>query len=163
MRANSLTRLSALPFLLVTVLAVSGCASTVEVASAKDSNNPACAPMMVALPDALADAGRRTTSSQATAAWGDPTTVVLRCGVTPPTPTTDICVGVNGVDWVIKEGDPVWTITTYGREPATEILLDPKKVNSSTVLAQLSSAANKLPRLRGCVGPSDVENLPATG
>ncbi|MCU1574771.1 MAG: hypothetical protein JWO93_2853, partial [Micrococcaceae bacterium] len=37
-------------------MALTGCSPAVEVAPAQDSANPACAPMMVALPDALADA-----------------------------------------------------------------------------------------------------------
>jgi len=115
--------------------------------------------MMVALPDSLADAQRRTTTSQATAAWGDPSLVILRCGVQAPGPTTDRCVGVNGVDWVIKEGNPNWTLTTYGRVPATEVVIDPNKIPSSTVLAELSNAASKVPATRSCVGPGD-EDLP---
>ncbi|MGO4385544.1 DUF3515 domain-containing protein [Specibacter sp. RAF43] len=162
MRFDSVSRL-AVPLAAVSLLlALSGCAPSVEVSAAKDSNNPACAPMMVALPDSLADAPRRTTSSQATAAWGDPSLVVLRCGVTVPGPTTDKCVGVNGVDWVIKEGNPTWTLTTYGRTPAAEVVLDPNKIPSSTVLAELSSAAAKLPKTRECVGPGDV-SIPTPG
>ena len=59
---------------------------------AKDAANPACAPMMVALPDTIGDAKLRKTNSQATAAWGDPSLVILRCGVNVPGPTTDRCV-----------------------------------------------------------------------
>ncbi|HET8878007.1 MAG TPA: DUF3515 domain-containing protein [Arthrobacter sp.] len=142
-------------------LALSACAPVVDVAPAKDSANPACAPMMVALPDAVGDAKLRKTNSQGTAAWGDPSQLVLRCGVNVPGPTTDRCVSVNGVDWVIKEGNPVWTLTTFGREPATEILLDPNKISSATVLADLANAAGKVKSTRNCVGQQDLQNLPA--
>src|SRR3954467_5904981 len=98
------------------VLAVSACAPIVDVTPAADAANPACAPMMVALPDAIGDAKLRKTNSQATAAWGDPSQVILRCGVNVPGPTTDRCVSVNGVDWVIKEADSAWTLTTFGRK-----------------------------------------------
>ncbi len=84
--------------------------------------------------------------------------VILRCGVNVPGPTTDRCVSVNGVDWVIKEGDPVWTLTTFGREPATEILMDPDKISSATVLADLSAAAAEDqgdPELRGPGRPAE--------
>lgn len=118
--------------------------------------------MMVALPDAIGDAALRKTNSQATAAWGDPSQVILRCGVNVPGPTTDRCVTVNGVDWVIKEGDPVWTLTTFGREPATEILMDPDKISSATVLADLSASASKIKANRNCVGQEDLPNLPAS-
>jgi hypothetical protein len=144
----------------LTGLALGGCSPAVDVAPAADAANPACAPMMVALPDAIGDARLRKTNSQATAAWGDPSLVILRCGVNVPGPTTDRCVTVNGIDWVIKEGDPVWTLTTYGREPATEILMDPDKISSATVLADLAAAAGKVPAARNCVGQEDLQNLP---
>ncbi|SDT37769.1 Protein of unknown function [Pseudarthrobacter equi] len=141
-------------------LPLAGCSPAVDVAPAQDAANPACAPMMVALPDTIGEAKRRQTNSQATAAWGDPSLVILRCGVNVPGPTTDRCVTVNGIDWVIKEGDPVWTLTTYGREPATEILMDPDKISSATVLADLATAAGKVPAGRNCVGQQELQDLP---
>lgn len=41
---------------------------TVDVTAATDAANPACAPMMVALPDKIGDAALRKTNSRATAA-----------------------------------------------------------------------------------------------
>ena len=143
-------------------LALTSCSPVVDVTPAKDAANAACAPMMLALPDAIGDARLRKTNAQATAAWGDPSQVILRCGVNVPGPTTDRCVSVNDVDWVIKEGDPVWTLTTFGREPATEILMDPDKISSATVLADLSAAALKIPATRKCVGQEDLQNLPTS-
>ena len=143
-------------------LALTSCSPVVDVTPAKDAANAACAPMMLALPDAIGDAKLRKTNAQATAAWGDPSAVILRCGVNVPGPTTDRCVSVNDVDWVIKEGDPVWTLTTFGREPATEILMDPDKISSATVLADLSSAAQKIKATRKCVGQEDLQNLPTS-
>ena len=143
---------------------LAACSPVVDVTAAQDAANPACAPMMVALPDAIGDAGLRKTNSQATAAWGDPSQVILRCGVNVPGPTTDRCVSVNGVDWVIKEGDTAWTLTTFGRVPATEILLtkDQETVSSATVLADLSAAASKIPATGNCVGQEDLQNLPSS-
>lgn len=143
-------------------LALSACSPAVDVTAANDAANPACAPMMVALPDKIGDAALRKTNSQATAAWGDPSQVILRCGVNVPGPTTDRCVTVNDVDWVIKEGDPYYTLTTYGREPATEILMDPDKISSATVLADLAAAAGKIKATRKCVGQEDLQNLPSS-
>ncbi len=143
-------------------LTLTSCSPVVDVTPAKDAANAACAPMMLALPDAIGDAKLRKTNGQATAAWGDPSMVILRCGVNVPGPTTDRCVSVNGVDWVIKEGDPVWTLTTFGREPATEILMDPNKISSATVLADLSAPALKIKATRKCVGQEDLQNLPTS-
>lgn len=133
--------------------AFSGCASVASVDAAPDAANPLCAEMMVVLPEAIGDAERRPTTSQATSAWGDPSQVVLRCGVEVPGPTTDPCVSVNDVDWIARE-DPsssIWTLTTYGRIPATEVVLDPNVIPSSTVLATLSDAAQRIPASGACV------------
>ena len=143
-------------------LALTACSPVVDVTPAKDAANAACAPMMLALPDTIGDAKLRKTNAQATAAWGDPSSLIIRCGVNVPGPTTDRCVSVNGVDWVIKEGNPVWTLTTFGREPATEILLDPNKISSGTVLADLAPAALKIKATRKCVGQEDLQNLPSS-
>jgi hypothetical protein len=153
-------RLFGIPATAAVLISLTGCSPVVDVSPAKDAANPACAPMMVALPEAIGDASLRKTNSQATAAWGDPSRVILRCGVNAPGPTTDRCVSVNGIDWVIKEGDPVYTLTTFGREPATEVLMDPEKISSATVLADLASAAGKIPASRNCVGQEDLQNLP---
>ncbi len=151
-----------LPLVIVAGLALAGCSPAVNVTPAQDAANAACAPMMLALPDSIGDAQLRKTNAQATAAWGDPSLVILRCGVNVPGPTTDRCVTVNGVDWVIKEGDPVWTLTTFGREPATEILMDPNKISSATVLADLAAPASKIGATRKCVGQEDLQNLPTS-
>lgn len=149
------------------VFALSACSPAVDVTAATDAANPACAPMMVALPDKIGDAALRKTNSQATAAWGDPSQVILRCGVNVPGPTTDRCVSVNDIDWVIKEGDPVYTLTTFGREPATEILIDPVKleaanISSATVLTELAAAVGKIKATGKCVGQEDLQNLPSS-
>jgi hypothetical protein len=54
----------------------------------------------------------------------------------------------------------VWTLTTYGREPATEILMDPDKISSATVLADLAAAAAEVQAGRNCVGQEELQNLP---
>jgi hypothetical protein len=170
--------------LVALVAALAGCSAPVSVQPAAGAADPACAPLMLALPDAIGDARLRTTTSQATAAWGDPAAVVLRCGVPSPGPTTDRCVSVNGVDWVIRQDSPgtpgapspagtggasgtgdggTYTLTTFGREPATELLLDASRASSATVLATLSPAVSKVPATRHCVGQEDLATLPANG
>ena len=140
---------------------VTGCASVVAVDAAGDAANARCADVMLALPPDVAENAQRSTDSQATSAWGDPSRVVLRCGVDVPGPTTDPCVTVNDVDWVLREGDPAWTATTYGRDPAVEVLFDPDQVASSTVLVELGDAVSRSPQNRMCVGISE-EILPPT-
>ncbi|MDN4611275.1 DUF3515 family protein [Arthrobacter burdickii] len=147
----------------VLLLALSGCASAVDVDPAGDAANARCADVMIALPPTVAENDQRETTSQATSAWGDPSKVVLRCGVTVPGPTTDPCVTVNDVDWVVREGDPAWTATTYGRDPAVEVLFDPDEVASSTVLVELGDAVSRIGQTRACVGLSDATPVPSGG
>jgi hypothetical protein len=145
------------------MICFSGCASVVDVDPAEDAANAACADVMIALPPTVAENEQRDTNSQATSAWGDPSKVVLRCGVTVPGPTTDPCVTVNDVDWVVREGDPAWTATTYGRDPAVEVLFDPDEVASSTVLVELGDAVSRVGQSRACVGLSDATPAPSGG
>jgi hypothetical protein len=149
--------------LAVVLLGAVACAPVVDVDPAADAQNPACADVMVALPPDVAEQSQRETNSQATSAWGDPSKVVLRCGVDVPGPTTDACVSVNDIDWVLREGDGAWTATTYGRDPAVEVLFDPEQVASSTVLVQLGDPVSKIAQTRKCLSLSDQLDLPADG
>jgi hypothetical protein len=143
---------------------LSGCAAgVVDVDPADDAANARCADVMLALPPLVAENEQRDTNSQATSAWGDPSKVVLRCGVVVPGPTTDPCVTVNDVDWVVREGDPAWTATTYGRDPAVEVLFDPEVVASSTVLVELGDAVSRVEQIRACVGLSEATPAPTAG
>lgn len=145
---------------LTAALSVSGCSAAVSVEAAPEANNPACAEFMVLLPQELAGEKRRSTTSQATAAYGDPASIIVRCGVPKPPPSTDPCATVNGVDWLTQQGNPAWTITSYGRSPAVEVLLDPNKVASSTALVALSAATSKLPQESRCLSIDQNVTLP---
>jgi hypothetical protein len=139
--------------LALTLLAA--CASTVDVEAAPSATDPLCAEVMVAVRSdgfaRLGDRERRPTSSQSTAAWGDPA-VVLRCGVEPLGPTTDACVGVDGVDWVLREVDGRPTYTTYGRVPAVEVVLpDADSAGADVVLGGLGPLVADLPQDRECL------------
>lgn len=131
-------------------------AGTVTVEAAPHAADPACAPAMVAMPDAIGDHALRATDSQATAAWGEPAAVVLRCGVPVPGPTTDRCVSVEGVDWVVRDEAENWRLTTYGRDPAVEVLFTKTGTSSDTVMTALGSAVEQIPAERGCVSLADA-------
>lgn len=153
-------RLSAV--LAALALATTGCgARTATVEAAPDAANPACAPAMVAMPDELADLALRPTDSQATAVWGDPAAVVLRCGVPVPGPTTDRCLRVQEVDWVVRDEDANWRLTTYGRTPAVEVLFAKDGASSDSVMTGLASAVARIPADGGCVNVEDAAR--ATG
>ncbi|MGC2977067.1 DUF3515 domain-containing protein [Brevibacterium sp. FAM 25378] len=144
----------------LTGLAVTGCARTVIIEPAKDAANPKCADIILTLPDEISGSKARTTSSQGTKAWGDPNVAVLRCGVTPPGPTTDQCVNVSGVDWISKpaeDDDSTWKFTSYGRTPAVEVLVNRKAESGNDVLAAISPTLSKFPPEDECVGAEDVD------
>ncbi|WP_438352728.1 DUF3515 family protein [Microbacterium sp. CJ88] len=153
--------------LAVVAVAVSGCASTVSLTPAAASNDPGCAEVLVRLPGQLDGKQRRWTDAQATAAWGDPSAVLLTCGVTPPGPTTLRCETVSGVDWVIDETDaPKYRVTTFGRTPAIELYIDTENtaqltgVSSRVVLDALSPIVAQLPKNAACVPRADATPVP---
>lgn len=153
----------AAPFIAAMALGATACSPIVSIDPAPNAAHPACASVMVSLPVEVASNALRETNSQATAAWGEPSRVVLRCGVEVPGPTTDACASVNGIDWIIREGDGTWTATTYGRDPAVEVLFNPDQVASSTVLVELGDPVSRITQTRECVGLADVTELPSGG
>lgn len=149
---------------LLTGSVLAGCASPVGVDAAPHAADPRCAEVVLALPRELAGMSRLTTSSQATVAWGDrDAPVVLRCGVEPPPPSTDPCVSADdgsvAIDWLTVEGTPGadgtadWTFTTYGRDPAVEVLV-PAEVaasRSTSFLIDLGPAIARVEQTRSCL------------
>ena len=88
------------------------------------SDSPACQAVADHWPQTVGGLEQRVTAVQSpgVAAWGDPP-IVARCGKEPPGPTTDPCIDVAGVDWVATELDDGTMFTTYGRDPAVEVLV----------------------------------------
>ncbi|WP_241156242.1 DUF3515 family protein [Leucobacter chromiireducens] len=135
---------------------LTGCAGTVPMDPAVDANNPACADVIVRLPQTVAGEERRATTAQSTGAWGDDVAVQLVCGVEPSGPTTDSCVNVNGVDWVIDESaSPIYRFEAYGRDPGLAVFVDSEQVSGTEVAVDLSAVAKELPQTRQCLDLSD--------
>lgn len=108
---------------------LAGCTSTVSLSPAEDAGDPRCAAVMTSLVSlsggTLDGQARRWTDAQSTAAWGNPATILLSCGVTPPGPTTLKCVSLGGIDWIVDSSrSPRLRITTFGRTPAVQVYLD---------------------------------------
>lgn len=157
----------AVALVVVAMAALGACASTADVEVAPNAADPVCASVVLALPQELADLPRLETSSQGTAAWGDASApVALRCGVEPLPPTTDPCVTVTDpsgvrVDWVAVEdpsqtsasGGTLWTFTTYGREPAVEVVVPPEVTagRSASFLVDLGPAVAETEQVRECL------------
>ncbi|MGM7670003.1 DUF3515 domain-containing protein [Microbacterium sp. A93] len=153
-------RVRALGALVLTgaALAVSGCGGPVaNVEPAPEATDPVCAEAMVTLPDVVAGLERRETDSQATAVWGEPSAVILRCGVPVPGPTTEHCVTADGIDWVTRDDGEFWTLTTYGRSPAVEVLFDDTRAGSSSVMVDLATAVGRIPATGGCTSTAPTQ------
>lgn len=113
------------------------------------------------LPDTVAGLTSRETDAQATAAWGQPAAVLLRCGVPDPGPTTLPCVTALGIDWVVDDSRKnAISYTTFGRDPAIQVVIDHTAVSDSTVLADLKAAVSVIPPTRHCIGASDTVTTP---
>ncbi|GAA1691178.1 hypothetical protein GCM10009808_05230 [Microbacterium sediminicola] len=127
--------------LLLTVgaLTLAACTQTVSLQPAPDANNPYCADVTVRFPQQLDGQPRQWTDAQATGAWGDPTAIIVSCGVDVPGPTTLPCQSFGGVDWIVDDSEaPYYRITSFGTDPAVEIYLDSERVASAEVLDTLS-------------------------
>jgi hypothetical protein len=119
----------------------------VEVTVPAGGGDPACADMATRLPERLLTQGRvdPSVSSPAVAAWGDPA-IIWRCGVTPPGPTTEHCITVNGVDWVVTTLDDGTGFVTYGRVPAVQVLVPRRYEPETFALTGLTSAVTVVPQ-----------------
>lgn len=140
------------------VVVVVGCAPTVNVNRAVNANSPECANMTVRLPDTVADQERRSVNAQATAAWGNPVSVIVRCGLELPAPNPLPCFEIDGIDWLRDDSQaPSFVFTTYGLDPATEVIVDSEVVSGTAVLRELSRAVgSQSAPVQRCIDVSDV-------
>ena len=139
---------------------LAGCAPVVNLEPAEFANAPECANMIVRLPDTAAELPARNVNSQATAAYGDPTAVLIRCGLERPGPNLLPCFTVDGVDWLRDDTSaPQFVFTTFGLDPATEVIVDSTVVSGTQVLREISRAigSQSLP-VAECLDISDVVN-----
>lgn len=136
------------------LLTVSGCAATVNLEPAEDSNNPGCAEVMVRLPSQLGGLQERYTNAQATAAWGEPAAVLLRCGLEPVEVSTLPCVTAAGIDWLVDDSlAPSYRFISYARFPAVEVVVDSDNASGITSLEGIAGAVAQLPATKACLAP----------
>ncbi|WP_245907339.1 DUF3515 family protein [Leucobacter massiliensis] len=139
---------------------LTACAGDVPMDAAPGANDPACADVIVRLPSTVAELPKRTTNAQATGAWGDPAAVQLQCGIEPSGPTTDSCVNVNGVDWIIDDSAaPIYRFEAYGRDPGLVVFVDSEQVSGTEAVLDLSAVVQLLPQERKCTALSDSLEL----
>lgn len=133
--------------LLVAGLLLSGCSSAVEVAIPPAADHEACVAASAQWPDEVKGQGEDETdpSDPAVAAWGEPP-IIARCGMPPVGPTEDECVVVDGIDWVAEDLDDGTRLTTFGRDPAIEVIVPQEHDPAPLLLPAFSDAATQLPR-----------------
>jgi hypothetical protein len=136
---------------------LSGCATAVVLKPAELANEPACAEVMVRLPDTVAGEPRRSTNAQSTAAWGNPAAVILRCGLPEEGPSALPCFTVDSIDWLRNDAeDPSFTFLAFGRAPGLEVIIDSTAVSGTSALSDLATAVGSLPAERFCLDATDV-------
>jgi len=149
----NISRLAALSAAAIALtVSLSACSPTVSLEPAADANNPGCADVIVRLPDGVDGQERRTTNAQSTAAWGNPATVILRCGIEPVEISTLPCVTASGVDWIIDESaKPSFRFISFGRTPALEVIVDSENAVGVNVLDSLAQAVKSIEPTKNCV------------
>lgn len=143
--------LTTLGFAAAIAFLLTACAPTVNLEAAPLANDPACAEVSVRLPDLIDTQEKRVTNAQATAAWGQPSVVILRCGLEPIDVSTLSCVTATGVDWLVDDSEsPSYRFITFGRSPATEVIVDSTAIAGVTALDALSSAIKNIEATKTC-------------
>ncbi|WP_246139988.1 DUF3515 domain-containing protein [Protaetiibacter larvae] len=147
------------------VATLSGCTAIVPMEPADDANNPGCADVIVRLPDSVGGLDRRETNAQATGAWGSPASVLLYCGVEVPSASTTRCIEVDGVFWLVDGDDePRYILTSYGREPAIDVVVDTEVVGATPVLIDLQRAVSfTTPNGHECTDLDDADVIDSSG
>lgn len=151
----------------VALVGLAGCATTVGLEATPYASDPTCATMLLATPDEVSGFERSKTTAQATTAWGEGAS--FRCGLESPTPSTDRCITVGGIDWLSLDssdpripqngGDGTWTFISYGRVPTVEVVISTEAVGAGTVtdvLTAFTPAMSQATVERECVGLTDA-------
>ncbi|MGL4743617.1 MAG: hypothetical protein ACRCXL_04420 [Dermatophilaceae bacterium] len=131
----------------VGVALLAGCSSAVEVSVPSAGRSAGCAAAASLWPDDVSGLSRRPTEPESSAveAWGDPA-VVARCGVRAVPPTDTECIEVDGVGWIPEELSDGIRFTSFGTDPAVEVLVPDVYAPEPLLLPVFAPAANALPR-----------------
>ncbi len=142
--------------LVFSILLLSGCTATVNLEAAEDANNPACAEVMVRLPDELGEHEKRLTNSQSTSAWGNPAAVLLRCGLPQVTISDLPCVTAGNFDWLVDDSQaPSYRFISYATDPAVEVVVDSDVASGVTTLESLEAAVGVIEQSKRCTSISN--------
>lgn len=117
-----------------------------EVAMPPAADHPACTAAAEHWPDELQGLTPRETepSHPSIRAWGDPA-VVARCGMPAMPPTEDQCVVVDEIGWVAEDLGGATRLTSFGRDPAIEVIVPGEQGPGPLLLPAFSDAVEQLP------------------
>ena len=144
---------------------LTGCVQAVPLQAAPQGTSVACAGIVASVSqiDSLSDQALRQTDAQGTAAWGAGPAVTLRCGVQAGI-SADPCITVGGVDWQYHTAAKHYTVvTTYGRAPATQLVIDADTLTSEDVLPSISDViSNETVATRHCTAQAPEPSVAPT-
>lgn len=125
---------------------LAACSHPVAVTTAPRAGDASCQAAARHWPATVASQSPVTTtsSSDSVRAWGSPA-IIARCGLAPPGPTTDPCLTVDGVDWVLHTLTDGVRATTFDRSPALEVLVPASYPAAPLLLPAFDAAAAQLP------------------
>lgn len=128
----------------MTGLLLVGCSGPVEVAPPDAAESAACAE--VDWPESVSGHERVATSPEGpwVAAWGEPA-IIARCGIPSLEPTALDCVAVDDVDWIVREFSDGTAMSSYGTNPAVEVLVPDTYGPGPLMLPAFSDVARALP------------------
>jgi hypothetical protein len=150
-----MTSRPALAVALLLGVALAGCSDddASDLAPAPGGGSPACAEVLERVPAKVLDRERETQQAVGVAAWGDPP-VVLQCGVDlPEGPTSDPCLTVDGVDWLLQnpdDEDAAATFVAYGRDPGVRVTVPGDRQQATGALVDLAPAVSSLASSKRC-------------
>ena len=138
-------------------IALTGCTQIVALEPAENAIDPGCAEVVAHAPEKVGELTRRETDAQGVLAYGDPTAVIVRCGVDEPGPTAALrCVETDGIHWLRDDTDaPNYVFTTYGRSPATEVIINRDVISPGLALLDLVSAVGGTEKVGQCTSIED--------
>ncbi|WP_168583559.1 DUF3515 domain-containing protein [Gephyromycinifex aptenodytis] len=128
------------------LVCLSACAG-VQVSPAPQADSAACADLSAHWPAQVGkhEAVATRPDGPGVAAWGKPP-IVARCGVRPPAPTTLECLSIDDVDWIVEPLSDGTVFTTFGRDPALEVIVPSAYAPAPLQLPAFTAAAATLPR-----------------
>lgn len=145
MRSRSHVSRTAAALSVAAVVVLGGCSRPPAITAAPRADTDGCRAAAAAYPASVSSMARvEGVTASAAAAWGDPA-VIARCGMPPLAPTEVECVEVDGVGWIPQALSDGTRFTSFGTDPALEVLVPSRYAPEPLLLPAFSKAAKALP------------------